>query len=169
MISEYPPGTRPARHRFLARNRLIAGLSGGVLVVEAGNRSGALNTAGWARQLGLAVFAVPGPVFALPSAGCHKLIASGEAELVWDAQMLVERVGPIGLFAPDEPDLARELDSLSPDQGRIHGALTSRKAKSTAEISRSSGLAVATVIAELALLELCGLAKEAADGGWTRA
>ncbi|MEE2033795.1 DNA-processing protein DprA, partial [Rhodococcus chondri] len=62
VISEYSPGTTPARYRFLARNRLVAGLSAGVVVVEAGWRSGARNTAAWARRLGRPVTAVPGPV-----------------------------------------------------------------------------------------------------------
>ncbi|MGL6235336.1 MAG: DNA-processing protein DprA [Segniliparus sp.] len=170
-ISEYPPGVQPARHRFLARNRLVAGMSGGVLVVEAASRSGALNTAGWARRLGLPVFAVPGSVFAFSSAGCHKLIASGEAELAWDVQALIERVGPLGLLgllAPEEPSSKRALDELSPDQSRIHSALDSRKGRSVVEVSRSSGLATGAVRAGLALLELRGFAKEAAGGGWIR-
>ncbi|EFV12665.1 DNA-processing protein DprA [Segniliparus rugosus] len=168
VLSEYPPGTRPARHRFLARNRLVAGLSGGVLVVEAGSRSGALNTASWARRLGLPLFAVPGSVFAFSSVGCHALIESGEAELAREAGTLIERVGPIGLLAPERPDNSRALDSLSPEQNRLHGALDPRKAKSVAEISRSSALAIGTVRAELSLLELRGFAKEAAEGGWIR-
>src|SRR6185312_6809092 len=62
VVSEYPPGVRPARHRFLVRNRLVAALSGATVVVEAGLRSGAANTAAWARALGRVVCAVPGPV-----------------------------------------------------------------------------------------------------------
>ncbi len=61
LVSEYPPGVRPARHRFLTRNRLVAALAGATVVVEAGARSGAANTAAWARALGRAVCAVPGP------------------------------------------------------------------------------------------------------------
>ena len=77
LVSEYPPGIRPARHRFLARNRLVAALSGATVVVEAGLRSGAANTAAWARALGRVVCAVPGPVTSSASAGCHALIRGG--------------------------------------------------------------------------------------------
>lgn len=168
VISEYPPGVQPARHRFLARNRLVAGLSGGVFVVEAAGRSGALNTASWARRLGLPVFAAPGSVFSFSSAGCHKLIAAGHAELATNAQTLIERVGPLGLLAPQEPDRTRELDALSPAQSRIHSALAPRKGKSAGEVSRSSGIAIGAVRAGLSLLELRGFAKETADGGWIR-
>lgn len=139
-----------------------------MLVVEAAQRSGALNTASWARRLGLPVFAVPGSVFALSSSGCNKLIAAGEAELACDPRTLVERVGPIGLLAPEEPDIRRELDQLSPGQSRIHAALLPRRARSIVEISRSSGLAEATVRSGLALLEIRGFVQRDSTGGWTR-
>ena len=74
LVSEYPPGIRPARHRFLTRNRLVAALSGATVVVEAGLRSGAANTAAWAKALGRPVCAVPGPVTSSASAGCHVLL-----------------------------------------------------------------------------------------------
>ena len=77
VVSEYPPGVRPARHRFLTRNRLVAALSGATVVVEAGARSGAANTAAWARALGRAVCAVPGPVTSSASVGCHVLLRNG--------------------------------------------------------------------------------------------
>jgi len=79
VISEWPPGRQPARLRFLVRNRTIAALSGGTVVVEAGERSGALNTARHAAQLGRPLMAVPGPVTSAQSAGCHRIIRE------WDA------------------------------------------------------------------------------------
>ena len=75
VVSEYPPGVRPARYRFLTRNRLVAALSGATVVVEAGLRSGAANTAAWATSMGRPVCAVPGPVTSSASAGCHVLLA----------------------------------------------------------------------------------------------
>jgi DNA processing protein len=168
VLTEYPPSTRPAKHRFLARNRIIAGLAGGVLVVEAGNRSGALNTASWARMLGLPLFAVPGPVDALNSAGCHRLVASGEAELAPSAGALIERIGPLGLFCDDQPDCRRALDDLSPDEGKVHGTLAAKTARSVTTVSRSSGLAMPAALAALSLLELRGLAVQDEGGGWTR-
>lgn len=74
VVSELPPGARPTRARFLARNRLLAALTRGVVIVEAAMRSGALNTAAWAGHLGRPVMAMPGPVTSPMSAGCHQLI-----------------------------------------------------------------------------------------------
>ena len=77
VVSEYPPGVRPGRLRFLTRNRLVAALSGATVVVEAGARSGAASTAAWARTLGRPVCAVPGPVTSSASVGCHALLRDG--------------------------------------------------------------------------------------------
>ena len=85
VVSEYPPGMPPARHRFLARNRVIAALARGTLVVEAARRSGTIVTALRASELGRPVMAVPGPVTSAISAGCHVLIRAGEAVLVTSA------------------------------------------------------------------------------------
>ena len=85
VVSEYPPGTPPARHRLLARNRVIAALTRGTLVVEAAPRSGTLVTAQRASELGRPVLAVPGPVTSATSAGCHLLIRAGQAVLVTSA------------------------------------------------------------------------------------
>jgi DNA processing protein len=81
VISELPPSTAPTRWRFLQRNRIIAALARQVVIVEAGARSGTLNTAGHANTLGRAVFAVPGPITSATSAGCHRLIQAGHARL----------------------------------------------------------------------------------------
>lgn len=102
VFTEYPPGVRPARYRFLTRNRLVAAVAGAAVVVEAGLRSGAANTAAWARALGRVVAAVPGPVTSSASAGCHALLRNG-AELVTRAADIVELVGRIGELAADEP------------------------------------------------------------------
>jgi DNA processing protein len=102
VFTEYPPGVRPARYRFLTRNRLVAAVAGASVVVEAGLRSGAANTATWARALGRVVAAVPGPVTSSASAGCHALLRNG-AELVTRAEDIVELVGRIGELAPEEP------------------------------------------------------------------
>ncbi len=117
VVSEYPPGVRPARHRFLTRNRLVAALSGATVVVEAGARSGAANTAAWARALGRGVCAVPGPVTSSASVGCHALLRSG-AELVTRAADVVELVGRIGELAPDEQRPGSALDGLGDAEQR---------------------------------------------------
>jgi DNA processing protein len=74
LVSERPPGSAPHRQRFLSRNRIIAALGTATVVVEAGARSGALNSAGYARDLGRPVLAVPGPVTSAMSVGCHRLL-----------------------------------------------------------------------------------------------
>ncbi len=106
VVSEYPPGCVPARHRFLVRNRLIAGMAAGTVVVEAGLRSGAQRTAADALALGRLVMAVPGPVTSGLSAGCHRLIRGG-ALLVTRAEEVLEAVGRIGLDLADEPAAPR--------------------------------------------------------------
>lgn len=90
LLSEYPPGTPPAGAHFPVRNRLIAGLSLGVLVVEGTETSGALITARWALEAGRDVFAVPGGIDAPLSRGPNGLIRRGEAKLVQDAWDIVE-------------------------------------------------------------------------------
>jgi len=93
LVSEMPPGYPPARWRFLQRNRLIAALSRATLVVEAGFRSGSINTAGHANELGRAVGAVPGEVDSVRSAGCHRLIRERRAELIATPGQLLELMG----------------------------------------------------------------------------
>ncbi|OXM47496.1 DNA-processing protein DprA [Amycolatopsis alba] len=90
LVSEYPPGTAPSRHRFLVRNRLLAALTAATVVVEAGRRSGARNTASTAGELGKVVMAMPGPVSSGMSAGCHALIRESEAILVTSADDVLD-------------------------------------------------------------------------------
>lgn len=164
LVTEYPPGTRPARHRFLTRNRLVAAAAGAAVVVEAGLRSGAANTAAWARALGRVVAAVPGPVTSSASAGCHVLLRNG-AELVTRADDVVELVGHIGELAPDEPRPATALDGLSEAEQQVHDALPGRGAATVEQIAVAAGLGPEQVLGPLALLELAGLA-ERDDGRW---
>ena len=136
MFTEYPPGVRPARHRFLTRNRLVAAVAGATVVVEAGLRSGAANTAAWARALGRVVAAVPGPVTSSASAGCHALLRNG-AELVTRADDIVELVGHIGELAAEEPRPVTALDGLGEAERQVYEALPGRgAARSTRSRSR---------------------------------
>lgn len=95
VVTEYPPGTHPARHRFLVRNRLIASLSSATVVVEAGVRSGARNIATTAAALGKIVLAVPGPITSAVSVGCHDLIRTGTAQLVGSVSDIVDAVSGV--------------------------------------------------------------------------
>jgi DNA processing protein len=96
IVSEWPPGRAPNRLRFLIRNRVIGALTRGTVVVEAGLRSGALNTARHARDLHRPVMAVPGPVTSEVSAGCHKIIREWGAVCVTGAQDVLELLTPLG-------------------------------------------------------------------------
>lgn len=169
VVSEYPPGTPPARHRFLVRNRLIAALSGGTVVVEAGLRSGARNTATTAGVLGKAVLAVPGPVSSAMSAGCHQMIRRMEATLVTSVAEVAETAGPLCAQPPNEPQAApRATDTLSPTAARVHGALDRRNPKSTERIATDSGVSRTEVRSTMPLLEIEGLAHRD-DNGWRSA
>ena len=100
VVSEYPPGTIAHRQRFLARSRLLAALTDGVLVVDAGLRSGARNTVTWSRRLGRPALAVPGPVTSAASAGCHRMIREGEAVLVTRTEDVTNEIGSPRLPLP---------------------------------------------------------------------
>lgn len=96
LVTEYPPETPPQRHRFLTRNRLVAALTEGTVVVEAAWRSGALNTVHWAEGFGKTTMAVPGPITTVGSLGCHQLVKDGRAQLVTSADDVRELLGGIG-------------------------------------------------------------------------
>lgn len=164
VCTEYPPGVRPARFRFLTRNRLVAGLSGAAVVVEAGLRSGAASTAAWARSLGRVVAAVPGPVTSSASAGCHVLLRNG-AHLVTRCEDIVELVGRIGELAPEEPRPTTALDGLGEAERQVYEALPGRGTATVDQIAVASCLAPEQVLGPLALLELTGLV-ECRDGCW---
>lgn len=92
LVTEFAPGTVPTRWRFLAKNRLIAALANTTIITEAGRNSGSLNLAGWARQLGKPVGAVPGPITSAASTGCHWLISAAGANLVTSAEDVLHLV-----------------------------------------------------------------------------
>lgn len=94
ILSEQPPGEPAKRHRFLSRNRLIAALSCGTVVIEAAERSGSLNTLHWADQLGRTTMALPGPVTSSASGGTHRAIRDGKAQLVTSAEQVIESLEP---------------------------------------------------------------------------
>lgn len=175
VVTEYPPGTSPARHRFLVRNRLIAALSAGTVVVEAGRRSGTLSTAGAAKMLGRVVMAVPGPVTSALSVGCHMLLSTDSALLVTSADDVLALIGPRNDPASAQEQLALPVgrdgrhptDGLDPLVARVYEALPYRGIRSLTDLSIESGLPTPTVMEGLAVLELHDLARRQ-DGAWRR-
>lgn len=169
VLSEYPPGTRAAKHRFLVRNRLIAALSSGTVVVEAGVRSGARNTATTASALGKVVLAVPGPITSAMSVGCHDLLRTCTATLAGSVAEILEAVGPVGENLADRGDAPRRrTDGLGGEALRVHEALRRRAARSTAQVAVESGVPLDRVRALLPELELTGLV-ERCEEGWRQA
>lgn len=169
VVSEAPPGSVAMRSRFLQRNRLIAAMTSGTVVVEAGLRSGSRNTAGTAASLHRLVMAVPGPVTSMMSVGCHELIRSGVASLVSDAAEVVELVGEVGLdLAPVRRAPERPGDRLRPDDRRVFEALPRRGGLEPEELAVGAGLDPTTVRTTLGFLELEGLARRG-ERGWRTA
>ena len=169
LLAESAPGTRPTRWRFLARNRLIAALADVTVVVEAGARSGALNTAHHAAQLGRPVFAVPGAFASSASVGCHRLIAQGRAQIV---------------VHPGDPVAAtRAATGTAVERCRTSRSLSGRQDPEVLRVARRArpscccprprspagpGMSTADVADALALAQLQGLVV-ASGGGWGRA
>ena len=168
VVSELPPGSRPTKVRFLHRNRLIAALSRGTVVVEAALRSGALNTAGHAEELSRVVMAVPGPATSASSAGCHELVRTRGAALVTCAADVLDLVGGLGR---DGSDLRRgedrSTDGLDPAVLRVLEALPVRRRAPADSIGRVAGHEAATVLRALAVLGSRGLA-DGEHGRWRR-
>jgi len=133
-------------------------------VVEAGLRSGAANTAAWARMLGRVVGAVPGPVTSSTSTGCHALLRAG-AEVITRTEDIVELVGSIGELAPEESHPATALDGLGGEERRVYEALPGRGAATVDEIAVAAAVEPARILGPLAMLEIAGLV-ERHDGRW---
>jgi len=167
VVSEWPPGRHPARLRFLIRNRVIAALTRGTVIVEAGERSGALNTARHAAQLGRPLMAVPGPVTSAQSAGCHRIIREWGATCVTRAADIIEMLSPIGASeAPTSaPGQASPRDELDTDSARVLDALPARGGAGPSTIAAEAGVDLDTVLRCLGLLAGSGFI-ERCDRGW---
>ncbi|HET9898335.1 MAG TPA: DNA-processing protein DprA [Streptosporangiaceae bacterium] len=167
MVSERPPDLAPTRPGFLVRNRLIAALSRGTVVVEAALRSGALNTARHAIELNRAVMAVPGPITSAQSAGCHELIREWGAVCVTSAADVMELIAPLG-----DDDAARTgheaavpAEVLDPVTASVLGTLSRRAGRGPATIATLAKVDLDTALRCLGLLAAAGYA-ERCDQGW---
>ena len=169
LVSEWPPGTAPYGHRFLVRNRLVAALSRGVVVVEAAARSGALATARRAQKLGRSVMVVPGPVTSAMSVGCHDLLREREVDnpalLVTGAAQVIEAVGNVGTdLAAPAPRPGSPRDGLSDLAVRVLDACPVRAGVPPERLARVAGCEVLDVLRVLPELELCGLVQWTGTG-----
>lgn len=159
VVADVPCGSAPTKWRFLARNRLIAASTDATVVIEAGWRSGSLNTAGHAAQLGRPLGAVPGPITSASSAGCHRLLREFDAQCVTGADDVREMLG-LSTAAPTLFD-----DATGSDLTRVLDAMTSRQARLLDEIARRSGLTTERAQKALGLLQLEGRV-ERTENGW---
>jgi DNA processing protein len=177
ILSEHPPGSAPTRWRFLARNRIIAALGVGTLVTEGRWRSGALNTANKAAELGRWVGAVPGPVTSDVSELPHRLIRESGAELIsephdviaahgWDtsAGAGVQDILPIGAVGAP----VHVTDALDPVEARLWESLPVSRSAPLSQVISAAGLAVGEALAGLHRLGAKGAAEEVHDGQWRR-
>jgi DNA processing protein len=167
MVSECPPDRGPTRPGFLIRNRIIAALTRGTVVVEAALRSGALNTARHARDLCRPVMAVPGPVTSEQSAGCHELIRDYGAMCVTSASDVAAHISlpGWGLSAGPRRGPATARDLLDPAATAVLEEVPVRGGRGPASIATRAGVDLDTALRCLGLLAVDGFV-ERSELGW---
>ena len=163
VISELPLGTPPTPGNFPARNRIITGLSRGVVVVEAAKKSGSLITAELALSEGRDVFAVPGDIYSLKSQGCHKLIQQG-AKLVTSAQDIMDEYRSFSVKSVKEA----ELPSMTAEEKAIYDYLSLTEPKCTDEIIYKLRIDVSNIAFILLQMKIKGLIKETSPNFYIR-
>jgi DNA processing protein len=166
IVTEFPFGASPDTWRFPLRNRVISGMSLGVVVVEAGAQSGALITASYAGDQGREVMAVPGNIDSECSAGTNALIRDGAA-LVTNAREVAEAVGVLVLRSPDQPAATRPAPEISDADRELlsHLSLTPQHIDKLVE---TTGQTASQLSAQLTVLELRGLVHRTPGGGFIR-
>lgn len=162
LLSEFPPGSEPRPQNFPIRNRVIAGLSSGVVVVEASRRSGSLITARLAADSGRDVFAVPGSVFSETSFGTHELLRDGAILCRGAEDVLAELFPSVGRPGLAANGATRVTAGLSADAARLHAALEREESLAAEDLARELDLPAAVVLAALFELEGAGLVTEEA-------
>jgi DNA processing protein len=166
LVSELPPGAHPTRVRFLARNRLIAAMSRGTVVVEAALRSGARNTASWALGCGRPLMAVPGSVYSRASTATHLMIRNGQAVLVTSAAEVLELISDMGqAMLPLAHGQTRATDALTETQLAVFEAIPARRRASVGDIALTASVSVPSCLGALTALESAGLV-EGDERGW---
>ncbi|MFF2653606.1 DNA-processing protein DprA [Streptomyces sp. NPDC058045] len=162
LIAELPPGDHPTASRFIQRNRVIAALTRGTLVIEAAHRSGALATARTAQRLGRHTMGTPGPLTSAQSAGVHELLR-GEATLVTDADDVIELVGTIGTLAPRREGPLLPRDTLPPTTSDVLNALPAHGTAHPHDIARHARTTPDDAIAHLYELHSLGFVERNGD------
>lgn len=165
LVSESPLGGAAMRHRFLTRNRIIAALSRGTVLVEAAVRSGGRSTVREAREINRVVMAFPGPVTSPMSAGCHAVIRDEGAHLVTSPREILALIE--GRLAPREEGHVAADDGLGWRERRVLDAIPVRRPAPLASIAKVAGLGLAEAMAGLGTLDALGLVRRAGDG-WLR-
>ncbi|MFF8996985.1 DNA-processing protein DprA [Streptomyces achromogenes] len=163
VVGELPPGDHPTPSRFILRNRVIAALTRGTVVVEAARRSGSLATARAAQRLGRFTMGVPGPVTSALSAGVHDLLR-GEATVVTDAAEIIELVGAMGELAPVRRGPVLPRDLLEPHTRGVLAALPAGHAAPVEEIALGARTTREDAIARLYELRALGYVERHGDG-----
>ncbi|MGW0775098.1 DNA-processing protein DprA [Streptomyces sp. NPDC002835] len=163
VIGELPPGDHPTPSRFVMRNRVIAALTRGTVVVEAEYRSGSLVTARGAQRLGRCTMGVPGPATSGLSAGVHELLR-GEGVLVTDAAEVVELVGDMGELAPPRSGPVVPRDLLDPAGRRVLEALPAGGALTVRDAARGAGTTVDEALGKLYELHSLGFVEREGEG-----
>ncbi|MEV8512968.1 DNA-processing protein DprA [Dactylosporangium sp. NPDC051484] len=164
LLTEWPPGTQPHKTRFLTRNRVIAAATKGTVVVEAGSRSGARNTLGYARLLHRSAMVVPGPINSAMSVGCHIELRQPGTVLVTRVEEIIEEVGSVGELAAPIQGAGRPEDVLDPLQARILDAVRPRRATSAERIAAVAGVSGRDARRNLPLLEELGFVVSSPEG-----
>lgn len=167
VVSEFPPGAPPLRHHFPQRNRLISGLARGVVVVEAGSRSGSLITARYAAEQGREVMAVPGNVLSGRSAGAHALVRDGAA-LVETADDILEEIGMGALAAPAAAGAEQAADAAREEPDPVLRHMDPGETCAVDDLIARSGLDGPTLMLKLTELEVAGRVTRAGAGRFVR-
>jgi DNA processing protein len=161
VLSEWPPGSEPLRFRFLIRNRVIAALTQGTVMVEAAARSGSRQTLHRALQLGRAAMAVPGQVTSATSVGCHEELRKPEVQPVASVAHVLEEVGRIGVdLAPPVLGPQRPEDHLDEVERRLMDAVPAHRPILCGDVARVAGLPIRVALAKLPALVTRGLLME---------
>jgi DNA processing protein len=174
VISEQPPGQVPTKSRFLSRNRLIAALTCGTLVVEARRRSGSLNTLGWADRLGRVTMAVPGPITSPQSVGPHVAMRDGRALLVTSGADVVDELAALGALpvasavdatGPGAAD-GTAWDQLTHDQARVLDSLDWKQSLGLQEVAQRARLGQTAARRALEALVTAGWVAAVGRSSW---